>query len=1205
MNVNLTGHIDTVTKFVWQRLKNKQEIPDMKPCLEAIAAIAEERQHLDQIPADKMSNFIAACSRLESNPDIEAIMKRCLDLKIEDTSLLKHASDNKFESVFVALIKQKDLPLEHLLVDYSPKPESDSDSEEERKPRLGSLFRRGSDSSSEDLPIFVRVINPEPAPKEPIYSALHWACEHGYPDVVEALLQRPDLPIECLLPDQNGNTPLHLAGARAKRSGAESVRLLLNHPHLPKECFAENKERSNPLDLIFRIDRTRILNKFIYNEEALQVFLSSPNLPQEYISAKTTYAIFDHGNWKLARSLVERPDFSSACLSADPSGITPIHLLCKSRSEEALHLLATLLKRQDLPKECFANGTNWTLLHVAAYYGNSQALELLLAHPNLTEASFVKDRNGKTPLHLACTSGDKRTISALLNYQKLPEACFEHKEILYYLKVQSKDQDLIQLYLHHPQLPFDIAHFVCQRDDYNLLSTLLARKNLPREYLLADKDGNTPLHIACFHPSAPLVSLLLSYKDLPKECFAKNNKGKNPVDLARHMTSSLEALYCYPDLPKECFDPSTFMYSVSNTSTQSLALAKVIVQSKHFSNACLSPDESGMNALHKLCQIATMMTKEEVTQGPLHILELLCQHPNLPRSCFEYGKNHIFNFALKTREPALFTFYILKAMREVYPLEELADLLKINIYINNRLVYHPDIQAAIQKIFTEEEQLLFAPLELNFIHYTFPVKEEVPPPPPINAADYFLDAYTDEELKLQCARMDLDVFSIAGLSKPEYEEGPDPFLSDPSKKLRLTRACFYIDRLLIPMQKADPVKKDADNYLSEAACDDYGQQLSHTDMIVRMHAYVTNLVQHLHIQNTPLAGLDIDEFGTSSLDRFWNDYERYPIAILTLLLEKHRHPSYYINAIAPFAIAGGQCATRCYTEPKQVYVRLYREEHPEVPVLGLKDLMASELQRDRLAKITKMAIDVTNSHFHDVRGLTTHLEPIYLRELAPFFALPSENFPDPNYYYLTMFYAIAHHFNAELRLMLHVGLTNGDVNEETMVQQEFIKTTFIRVSKELFETKYYNGDAIYASAKMALKARESEDDFPEFLASTLHELFRPLILALVTEEKPRSHLEKFFVKMLKSTASTWDIDYAMLQTAFKDQDADTLIKCLGPFEGVDPKDAPTITQRTLDLLLEACVSEMKRTQTEIKEDKKMHLKPLFFLMWLKHEGFLL
>ncbi len=133
-----------------------------------------------------------------------------------------------------------------------------------------------------------------------------------------------------------------------------------------------------------------------------------------------------------------------------------------------------------------------------------------------------------------------------------------------------------------------------------------------------------------------------------------------------------------------------------------------------------------------------------------------------------------------------------------------------------------------------------------------------------------------------------------------------------------------------------------------------------------------------------------------------------------------------------------------------------------------------------------------------------------------------------------MFYATQHTFTPETRDALLLALLEGG-EQERQASEQVIYEAFIRVSTQLFESKYYNGKVLYKSALRTLNARESEDDFPEFLTQTLHELFRPLILDLILEpKKAKSPLEMLFVRTLSTVVQFIDIDdFAKVQDALK------------------------------------------------------------------------
>ncbi len=1073
--MSLIDNIRLVTSFVQKTKDEQQKQENIDSCLQAIEVIAKERQDLEQLPANDILNLVYACTKLEPSPAINAIISRSLNLKIQETTLLKYAYEQGAQTIFSLFLKHKDLPAESLKSDYSKKESDESDSsDDEYRLRLG-RFRFNPSSSSCDTDEEMASSDDNETIKEPVntsatqpplpeveknYTAVHWACEHGRLDVLAALLERPDLPPECFLADKNGNTPLHLACAG--RDNEAIVNLLLSYPHLPIECLAQNNRGLNPLDLAY--------GDLLPNHKIIEALFRYPDLPKEYFSYKVGgntafYRACEKGHWDLANTILAHRHFSNDCLAPNRFDITPLHLLCQKGPQEAFKMLKTLLKRENLPNECFSpeNG-GLSLLHYASASGNKQVLSELLNHSSLNENSFAADNEGRTPLHFAVQYKNKDTIVLLLNYQKLPKTCFaqdkigatplyyacqnnlyevffqcptlpkecfapflgnitffdyalkkgqepivlallRHRLLLeefyfskdgksnaFYRALENESWPLVQAILEDPHVSEDYLkshvsgvtplHLLCQKNSPEALSVLtiiLQCKNLPNECFFPDKEGRSPLHHAVLSKNKEAITALLNYDELSPICFAQDNDKKTPLYYAcksiyvkspfggkvyKDLSPKNNLLLVFlqiPYLPKECFGPIIGNSTCFEYAWYDDAILLPLLQYKDLPSDFFESkpwEELESTPLHELCN----------RWHTPPALEALLKCKNLQKIFFEPNKAGFvpLKWAMGAKD-ATFAILILEQMSRLYSLDELALFLTTHKLMNMKY-----IQIALQKVFNEEERLLFAPFELNTLHYTFPVKEMVPPPAALDAHGYFQNTYTDDELKMKCANEEVDIFNLAGLSKEEYEQNPDHVLLDPNKRLRLTRSVFYSEKLLIPLQETQVKDHTADNYLSKSACDNFGQQLSKSEMIARMHAFISHLVQHTHITNTPLAGEEVDEGGIDSLDRFWNDYERYPVKILELL-EELQKPSYYINAIAPFAIAGGECSTRYFTESKQVYVRLYRELHPEVSPLGFKDLMASELQKKRLEEISKMAIETTNAHFQVAISLTTHL----------------------------------------------------------------------------------------------------------------------------------------------------------------------------------------------------------------------------------------
>jgi len=177
-----------------------------------------------------------------------------------------------------------------------------------------------------------------------------------------------------------------------------------------------------------------------------------------------------------------------------------------------------------------------TPLHVAAEYGYSEIVEVLLEHG---AAPNIREKYGDTPLHYAATFGNSKVVEVLLehgadpnarnNYGATPlhyAAAFDYPEVVKLLhKKDLSDYDATPL---HAAAEFNYSEIV------KLLLEHGANPNIQE-----NKYGYTPLHYAAKKCHVNVARVLLDHGADPT---IRDNKGRTPLDYGSNCEEIIEEL---------------------------------------------------------------------------------------------------------------------------------------------------------------------------------------------------------------------------------------------------------------------------------------------------------------------------------------------------------------------------------------------------------------------------------------------------------------------------------------------------------------------------------------------------------------------------------------------------------------------------------------------------------------------------------------
>ncbi|KAF2307431.1 hypothetical protein GH714_028522 [Hevea brasiliensis] len=349
-------------------------------------------------------------------------------------------------------------------------------------------------------------------------TALHLASSSGHFNMVEFLLSRGHDKVLCMKKDHDGRNPLHHA---VIKGSVEVVRKLL------EACPESALEVTGQRETVFHL---AVKNRVSVSDELFSELLGGPYT--EYLlnladkKGNTVLHLASVRKQTRIISLLTEWRPSLEVNAVNSVGLTPLDLLVVDPINVTDMKREGIIKSKDGIREFLSrrpqflqheNPDGCTALHLASSSGHFNMVEFLLSRGHDRVLCMKKDQDGRNPLHHAVIKGSAKVVRKLL--EACPESALEvtgQRETVFHLAVKNR---------------------VSVSDE--LFSELLGGPYT--EYLLnlADKKGNTVLHLASVRKQTRIISLLTEWR--PRlEVNAVNSVGLRRPSLDVNAVNSTE-----------------------------------------------------------------------------------------------------------------------------------------------------------------------------------------------------------------------------------------------------------------------------------------------------------------------------------------------------------------------------------------------------------------------------------------------------------------------------------------------------------------------------------------------------------------------------------------------------------------------------------------------------------------------------------------
>ncbi|SCA62494.1 hypothetical protein SCG7086_AA_00700 [Chlamydiales bacterium SCGC AG-110-P3] len=342
---------------------------------------------------------------------------------------------------------------------------------------------------------------------------LHLAVESGHKETVELLL---DKEFDTTIWDGNGRTPLHLA---AMENSADAINALLAGK---ADINAVDSKGNTPLHLAAAAGSAGAINALLAGNPGITAVNGEGHTPLHLAA--------DAGSVELVNALLEK---NADINAVDNQGNTPFHLAIKTGSVELVNAL--LEKNADI--NAVDNQGN-TPFHLAAEKDEKEMINALLTKSLNTAGALSKPNyKGLTALQLAAVANSAGAINALLDGKADINAVNSKKNTALHLAAMANSPDAINALLDGEA---DInamnsegntaLHLAADAGSEEALNALL-KKN--PDLSIVNNEKNTPLHTAINtkRPRGKIVELILKNSN-PKTVNLANKDGNTALHLS-------------------------------------------------------------------------------------------------------------------------------------------------------------------------------------------------------------------------------------------------------------------------------------------------------------------------------------------------------------------------------------------------------------------------------------------------------------------------------------------------------------------------------------------------------------------------------------------------------------------------------------------------------------------------------------------------
>ena len=269
---------------------------------------------------------------------------------------------------------------------------------------------------------------------------------------------------------------------------------------------------------------------------------------------------------------------------SDPTGLSPMHIACRSGSLEMVQMLIDSIPTFDSSD---LTDDRSTIFHFAVQNPDIEVTKIIFEKYSFTFNDVTND-TGITVLHNAVAFGPKNTIIFLLDkYLQVNQQCLEARtdvgDTLLHLACNFRDIQVVNivyntLFFSESNIDFDtqndfgymplhltfsnelsdtlaeqvlrmypetihivdednlhMLHWACALGDINLVKCIseFISEFFEIDFNVTDNDGNTPLHHACMNSQVQIVQYLTQIADEKSiDINMMNNDQMTPADLA-------------------------------------------------------------------------------------------------------------------------------------------------------------------------------------------------------------------------------------------------------------------------------------------------------------------------------------------------------------------------------------------------------------------------------------------------------------------------------------------------------------------------------------------------------------------------------------------------------------------------------------------------------------------------------------------------